>query len=260
MEIFSGILAGIAIVFFCFYRKEHNSYEALKQKYKEQDVMLTKYIAQNLDMERNMKDMQYEYEKQKEMAKEVQKVQSQIRSLKHDMKNHIMVILAYLEEKKTEEAKAYAGEILNKLNKMYSYVNVGNSLLNYILNNKLSKAKESGCEIKAEIENLAFSYMESIDFSALLNNLLDNAIEGALGSQDKKIEVQIVSQKGFDVITVKNSIVQSVLESNAELLSTKEEPGHGFGTKQIRSIVEKYNGMIDIYEKKNMFVVSILLG
>lgn len=260
MEILSGILAGIAGICFFLYRREHNAYEALKQKMKEQDAMLTKHIAQNLDMEKRIKDMQYEYEKQKEMAKEVQKVQSQIRSLKHDMKNHTMVILSYLEEEKTEEAKIYAGEILNKLNKMYSYVNVGNSLLNYILNNKLSKAKESGCEIKAEIENLAFSYMESVDFSAVLNNLLDNAIEGAIYSVDRKIEVQIISEKGFDVITIKNSIDQSVLESNAELLSTKSEPGHGFGTKQVRKIVDKYDGMIDIYEKNNMFVVSILLG
>lgn len=259
MEIIVAILICLLVVFIYFYRKERSNYLVLKQEYEELDVMLTKYIAYNLDMEKQLNEMRYEYEKQKEMAKEVQKVQSQIRTLKHDMKNHTMVILSYLEEAKIEEAKAYAGEILNKLNKMYTYVNVGNSLLNYILNNKLSKAKESGCEIKAEIENLAFSYMDSVDFSALLNNLLDNAIEGALCSEDKKVEVQILSQKGFDVITIKNSINHSVLESNAELISTKAEPNHGFGTKQVRSIVEKYNGMIDIYEKNNMFVVSILL-
>ena len=260
MKSLIGILAGFAIILYCLYRKEHGNYLGLKKKYEEQDLMLTNYIAQNLDMEKQINEMRYEYERQKEMAKEVQKVQAQIRILKHDMKNHTMVILGYLEEGKSEEAKEYAGEILNKLNKMYTYVNVGNSLLNYILNNKLSKAKEHGCEIKAEIENLAFSYMDSVDFSALLNNLLDNAIEGALGSEEKMVEIQIVSQKGFDVITVKNSIAHSVLETNAQLISTKAEPGHGFGTKQVRSIVEKYNGMIDIYEKKNMFIVSILLG
>ena len=61
-------------------------------------------------------------------------------------------------------------------------------------------------------------------------------------------------------IFVKNSIDESVLEKNAELISTKEEPGHGYGMKQIRSIVEKYDGTIDIYEKNHMFTVSIMLG
>lgn len=118
--------------------------------------------------------------------------------------------------------------------------------------------KEKGIEIKAEIENLAFDYMDSVDFSALLNNLLDNAIGGAQASQEKKLKLQIISQKGMDVITVKNSIGESVLAHNPEFVSTKKEPGHGYGMKQIRCIVEKYEGMMDIYEKKNMFIVSLM--
>lgn len=260
MNILSGILGVLWLFFLYLYVKECRQKKELEQKYKKQDAMLTRYIAENLDMEKALSDMQSECEKQKEMAEEVQHIQGQIRALKHDMKNHTLVILSYLEEEKSEEAKQYAGEILDKLNKMYTYVNVGNALLNYILNNKLSKAKEQGCEIKAEIENLAFAYIDSVDFSALLNNALDNAIEGALLSNDKSIEVRICSQKGFDIITVKNSIDQSVLESNPELESTKKEDGHGLGMQQMKSIVEKYNGQLDIYEKKNMFVVSIMLG
>ena len=94
----------------------------------------------------------------------------------------------------------------------------------------------------------------------VLNNLLDNAIYGALDSSGKKIEVQISSQKGFDIITVKNSIDTSVLETNPKFVSTKGEPGHGYGMKQIKGIAEKYNGDIDIYEKNKMFIVSIMLG
>ena len=231
-----------------------------KIKQEEQDQMLTQYIAANLDLEKKLADMQHDYEKQQDMAEEIRRIQEPIRALKHDMKNHTLVMLSYLEENRVEEAKAYAGELLDKLNKMYTYVNVGNSLLNYIINNKLSAAKEQGVEIKAEIENLAFDYMDSVDFSALLNNLLDNAIHGALESKSPKLEVQISAKKGFDIITVKNSIDESVLERNPEFVSTKDEPGHGYGMKQIRNIVEKYNGDIDIYEKENKFIVSIMLG
>lgn len=260
MEILAAIFGALSLLFLYLYIKERRQKKEITVKHREQDIMLTRYVADNLDMEKKLADMQYEYEKQKELAEEVQRVQGQIRALKHDMKNHTLVMLSFLEEERTEEAKKYAGAILDKLNKMYTYVNVGNSLLNYILNNKLSNAKEQGCQIKAEIENLAFSYMDSVDFSALLNNILDNAIESARLSSDKKMEVQITSQKGFDIITVKNSIDRSVLENNPQLISSKTEPGHGLGMKQVKAIVEKYNGRLDIYEKKNMFVVSILLG
>lgn len=260
MNVLISILALFVVLFFFLFIREAGKRKQELQKQEELDKMLTKYIADNLDMEKKLSDMQYDYEKQQDMAEEVRRIQEQIRALKHDMKNHTLVILSYLEENRIEEARDYAGEILDKLNKMYTYVNVGNSLLNYIINNKLSRAKERGMEIKAEIENLAFDYMDSVDFSALLNNLLDNAILGASESQDKKLEVQIMAKKGFDIITVKNSIDESVLVKNPEFVSTKEEPGHGYGMKQIRSIVEKYQGSIDIYEKNNMFIVSIMLG
>lgn len=260
MNVLISILALFVVLFFFLFIREAGKRKQELQKQEELDKMLTWYIADNLDMEKKLSDMQYDYEKQQDMAEEVRRIQEQIRALKHDMKNHTLVILSYLEENRIKEARDYAGEILDKLNKMYTYVNVGNALLNYIMNNKLSRAKERGMEIKAEIENLAFDYMDSVDFSALLNNLLDNAILGASESQDKKLEVQIMAKKGFDIITVKNSIDESVLVKNPEFVSTKEEPGHGYGMKQIRSIVEKYQGSIDIYEKNNMFIVSIMLG
>lgn len=254
------IILGVIIVLLgCLLLKETHNRNALRAKYREQDLLLTKYAAEQLDLEKRLSEMQYAYDKQQEMADEIQRTQQQIRSLKHDMKNHALVILSYLEESKAEEAKAYTGEILDKLNKMYTYVHVGNSLLSYIINTKLSQAKEQGIEIKAEIENLSFDYMDSVDFSALLNNMLDNAIRGALHSRQKKLEADIASRKGVDIITVRNSIDGSVLKGNPELRSSKEEPGHGYGIRQIRAITERYNGSTDIYEHEGMFVVSVML-
>lgn len=260
MYLLAGVLAAIVVIQSILLVKAASQRKIDRKKYENQDRMLTQYVSDNLDMEKKLSDMKHDYEKQHEMAEEIQRIQEQSRLLKHDMKNHTLVMLSYLEENKTDEAKTYAGELLDKLNKMYTYVNVGNSLLNYIINNKLSRAKEAGIEIKAEIENLAFDYMDSVDFSALLNNMLDNAIRGALASRGKKLEVQISAQKGFDIITVKNSIDESVLLNNPEFVSTKNEAGHGYGMKQMRTITEKYNGSMDIYEKSEMFTVSVMLG
>lgn len=260
MPIVIAALFIVSVILLILLIRENRRRKQLQIKYDEQDEMLTRYVADNLDMEKLLSDVQNDYSIQQEMAEEIRRMQEQSRLLKHDMKNHTMVMLSYFEENKIDEAKNYAGEILDKLNKMYTYVNVGNSLLNYIINNKLSKAKEEGIEIKAEIENLAFDYIDGVDFSALLNNILDNAIKGALASNEKRLWVNISSQKGMDIITVKNSIDESVLENNPEFISTKTEPGHGYGMKQMRTITEKYNGDIDIYEKNNMFVVRIMLG
>ena len=260
MKIAVGILFVLVIVELILLLRVTRLRKQEKTQYQEADRMLTEYIAKNLDMEKKLSEMGQDYKKQQDMEAEIRKIQEQSRLLKHDMKNHTLVMLSYLEEGRVEEAQRYAGEILDKLNKMYTYVNVGNSLLNYVINHKLSKAKELGIEIKAEIENLSFDYIDSIDFSALLNNILDNAMEGALVSREKKLEVKSSHQKGFDRITVKNSIDTSVLERNPDFDSTKEEAGHGYGMKQIRSITKKQDGILDIYEKNGMFVVSVMFA
>ena len=260
MEILSAVLGVLVVLFAINNIRMTKTLRECKTKYEENDKLLTKYVSDNLDMEKELKTVKSNYEKQMELEKEVKKNQEQMRLLKHDMKNHILVIAGFLEQGKETEAKQYVSDILDKLNKMYTYVNVGNALLNYIINSKLSKAKELGIEIKAQIENLEFSYMDSMDFSALLNNVLDNAIEAAVLAPKKYMEVKILSVKGFDTICVKNTIVASVLENNPDLETTKDEDGHGYGLKQINGIVEKYDGMIDIDEENGMFVVNIMFN
>lgn len=253
-----AILIVLIIILLCLLIKVYLQTKSTFQKEAEKDKLLTETIARNLDLEKELSEMKAEYAKQQDMAKEIKNIQEQSRLLKHDMKNHILVILSCLEAEKLKEARDYTSNILDNLNKMYTYINVGNSLMNYILNSKLSRAKELGIEIKAEIENLAFDYMDSVDFSSLLNNLLDNAILAASNSAEKRLEVVISNRNGFDSIMVKNSIDTSVLSVNPDLKSTKQGENHGFGMVQIRKITEKYQGMIDIYEKDSRFVINVV--
>ena len=252
MEIIMAIfLAGALAVICSLYLRLKNSEKTIQEK----DAELTKYVMENVDMQKQIAEAECDYKYQKEMADEIIKIQNQSRALKHDMKNHTLVIMSYLEKGQIKEARQYTSDILDRLNAMYTYVSVGNSLLNYIINHKLSRAKEMKIDIKAEIENLSFSYMDSIDFSSLLNNMLDNATEAAVQTKRKMLFVTITHQKGFDIIHVGNSIDHSVLEQNPGLETSKNEPAHGVGMKQIKKIIEKYDGVLDIYEEQDLFHV-----
>lgn len=209
---------------------------------------------------------------------EIRKLHESMRSLKHDMKNHLMVTLSYLNDGNEEAAKTYISHIIDKLNTIHSYIETGNSLLNHILNDKLSEARRNGIDIKAEVENLSFERMESMDFSALLSNMLDNAIEACLAEKrrfqdaaniageegtDKSVPeliVKIYRNQGYEVIVVKNRISASVLDRNPELHTTKEDPeAHGKGVLQIRRIIEQYEGECDFYEEDGFFIACAFI-
>ncbi len=232
----------------------------VKKLQAEYDALLEKYdraLSGRAAAEYELSELKAAADSISRQDEEVRRLHESIRSIKHDMRNHLMVIASYLNGNDTEAAKAYTSEILDKLNSVHSYIETGNSLMNHILNEKLNFARGKGISVKAEIENLPFSQMESIDFSALLSNLLDNAIEASEKETAPEIIIQIAHRRGYDTILVKNKIGQSVLTEDPELKSTKSDSSaHGMGVPQIRSICGKYGGMCDFYEEDGYFCAS----
>ena len=231
-----------------------------EKQYEELSARYQDLFGQKAELEYRLQELQEETEYIRKQDVEIKNLHQNVRQLKHDMKNHLMVMASYLNNNEYDEAKSYMSEILDKLNTMHSYIETGNSLMNHIINEKLAYAKENGIDVKAEIENLSFAKMKSIDFSALLNNMLDNAIEASLHEEKPQLKVEILSKKGYEVIAVKNRISVSVLDANPLLETTKEDKNtHGMGTVQIEKIVEQYDGMCDFYEEDGFFCVTAFI-
>ncbi len=233
--------------------RKKKDYEKLLEQYEElwrQKEKLT-YELNAL----RMKETYFE-----EQSSRILELHESVRSIKHDMKNHMLVLAAYLEEGDYASAQKYTSEILDNLNSIHSYIETDNSLMNYILNQKLEKARRMKITVKAEVENLSFEKVESMDFTAILSNMLDNAIEACEKEERKDLRVVVGRRRGYETILVKNRISQSVLSVNSSLESEKgEKNSHGFGIKQIRSLVEKYDGICDFYEEENYFCACVFI-
>lgn len=249
-------------------------YKQLQSQYDELLKEYTKVMAEKSELAYIHDRLLEKQEKFRYQEDEIRKLHKSARMLKHDMRNHFMVLSSYLAAEEYEEAKVYSSGILDKLNAMSSYVETGNSLLNHIVNEKFRLAGEQGIRVKAEIENLSFGRMDRIDFSALLNNMLDNALRacGLEEEDSRELHLHIFSQRGYDAICVKNRIAESVLEKNPELRSSKQDVSsqemeshdagvqsmgiHGMGIPGMKEITEGYNGILDIYESEGFFCVS----
>ncbi len=235
----------------------------LQAEYEELNGRYLLLSGEKSELEYELAMLKEEAEHIKEQDNEIRKLHQSMRQLKHDMKNHLMVIASYINDEAYEEARAYTSKIIGKLNSMHSYIETGNSLMNHIINEKLEKARNKGIAVKAQIENLQFMKLESIDFSALLSNMLDNAIEASVHENegDRELHVTITKRRGYDTICVKNKIARSILEENPKLMTTKREQhgGHGLGMGKIKSITEACEGMCDIYEEDNFFCVKVFI-
>lgn len=235
----------------------------LQRQYEELNERYSRLFAEKAELEYTCSRLQRDAREREQQDEEIRKLHQGARRLKHDMKNHFMVLSSYLSTGDYDAARAYSSEILDKLNTMNSYVETGNALLNHIVNDKFQAAREKGIQVKAEIENLAFARMSSMDFSAMLTNLLDNAMEASVREREGSRElVLLVSRRqGYEAVCIKNKIARSVLAENPELGTAKERDAiaHGVGIASVKEIVEGYNGIYDIYEADGYFCVSVFI-
>jgi len=194
---------------------------------------------------------------------EQEKQMSEIRSIKHDMQAHMLVLQYYLEEEMYDKAKAYLHKMRNKeyTENAEIYVETGNSLVNAIIKDYL---KKSGLMIQfvsnGELPNDAI--ITDYDWCTVFSNLMSNAIEACQKLQDleKVIYLQISTDEKNLCITMTNPVQEKVEKEILEKGTTKEEKeAHGFGLKNVRKVVEKYNGRIEYQCERNDFSVRMIL-
>lgn len=196
-------------------------------------------------------------------AADIQNLYEEVRSIRHDMQNHLLSLSRMLEaaDCKQADVRLYIQNLLRQqedLNR--TFVFSGNDALDAILNVKQSAAFHAGISFSPVItETLRF--MAAEDICVLFGNLLDNAIEAASKAPVKEISLTIASSDEYAMITIRNSIAQSVLNDNPMLSTTKTvKEGHGYGVKNIKKVVQKYSGHLRNYEENDRFITEILLA
>lgn len=91
-------------------------------------------------------------------------------------------------------------------------------------------------------------FVQEIDITSLLGNLLDNALEAAKKCKKGKIWVYLYMQNDgeFVVFRIKNTYNGAIIQNGEQFMTTKEEKNfHGIGLRNVNRIVETYSG--DIY-------------
>lgn len=186
--------------------------------------------------------------------------QSRIRSLRHDMKNHMLHLSAELQQGHYEDALQYLEDMEAELQNPAEYVKTGNREIDSLLNYKIQKAEQVLSAVERDI-NIPMELMpKSFDINVILGNLLDNAIEAAQGSEQKWLRVVLKAGRGVFLIHIANSCADFPKRNGQKFLSTKEDAGeHGIGLQNVKRMVEKQNGNIEFQYEDGMFLVEVML-
>lgn len=195
-------------------------------------------------------------------AQNIKRQYEEISKVRHDMKQTNAVVIGLLCEAKTDEAIEYMKKAAQRISEFDVVIDVGNDFVNAILNAKLSEAKRNGITVLCSADKNA-SGIDEVDLCNLLGNLLDNAIEACEKCRDRQrvIEIKIQMRGDKYLLEVENTATENALENNQQLVTTKDDIlRHGYGVKSIKSIAEKYNGMVNFSQVDDKFRSTVVLS
>lgn len=188
--------------------------------------------------------------------------EEKISALRHDMKHHLneLIIMAKRNEEKNGEIIDYIQNMQMFMENKNEYSSCGNKEVDSILNYMLNKAQEVLKEVEYQISIPKEVDIRLFDLNVILGNLLENAIQAAGSSKDKKLSVLVKFEKGMLFINVRNTFGDKIIKMGNDYLTTKKEAEkHGIGLKNVKRVVNSYHGNIEISDTDNIFDVKIML-
>lgn len=183
--------------------------------------------------------------------------------LQHDMKGHLLTIKAFLKESSINEASNYIDKMLNidTRQKEENIYNSGNPIIDSILNWKSQEAKANNITVNIKLKIPEQLDIDHFDITIVLGNIIDNAMDAAIKVEDnKKINILIVYDRRRLVLKVENTYNSLIILNNRNILTSKKNKFvHGIGLQNVKSVVEKYDGTMDIDYDKSWFKIYLML-
>ena len=215
------------------------------------------YNALILANEKNiLKQQNIAYENQAEI---ISQSMESIKSIRHDMKNHLIMLSEMYRNNKSGEAETYIEDIIDEIdNGGFSKSN--NFVIDSIINFKLRTLLGTNTKITVNINVPQQINIFAYDLTVILGNLLDNAITAVLKSKNKKLDLQISCNMGNLIILIDNSYDGKIIIENGQLKTTKTlNSNHGIGLINIEKSLANYDGEMRTEYTTEMFSVAVII-
>ena len=190
---------------------------------------------------------------------EVEKLYRDIRSMRHDMGNHIQTLEHLVAHNNMDDATEYLEHLKNEWDEVSPEIKTGSPVIDVILMEKLREAKERQIRFLSDFHYPHNTKLNAFDLSVLMNNALNNCMENVSGD-DPYISISSFRKNSIFMITIKNSFGGQLNFGDSDLPeTTKSGREHGIGLNNIRRVARMYMGDISLEQGNEEVILSIMM-
>lgn len=181
---------------------------------------------------------------------------------RHDFKNKMLSLACLIDEGKWDDARNYISDFKNEAQISIKANFCKNSIVNALLNLKKNLSEQKKIQYNVDVDDECEFNILLLDFTSILSNLIDNAIEAAshVITKDAFVDVKIYKYKIYTAIRICNPYIIEPKFLNGDYITSKKDKSvHGLGLKSVKQTVKKYDGVLEISTNNNIFTVIVLL-
>ena len=224
------------------------------------------HICRSFFNEKKMIVLESNYEGVKEQLAVRSNNSEKLGKIRHDIKNHLLNAKQLISQNQYDAAQTLVDEMIGQTDsiELFSEAATGNDFIDATLAVKAAICKSQNIRFDLSYEKLPQLKISEIDLSSLFSNILDNAITAAEKTDAPYISLTIFIRGDYLNIVSENSYTGEIKKSekgkNAILSTTKSNSAeHGFGTKIISEIAEKYDGVCVCGYGNGVFKMNVML-
>ncbi len=204
------------------------------------------------------------YEERKQRYVSTQESDATYKERMHNIKYYLKQIRIYLDSGEYQNIADILDELQVRVHKEQEEMLCSNKFLNALLIDFREIAKKDGVNIEIFVEpGFNIEYMKEIDLTAVLGNLLDNALEAAKKRGDEGriyADLYMANNGALTVFRIANNYQGEIKKKDGRLLTTKKDTDiHGIGIHNVERIVSNYSGYINQDYEDGIYVTTVIM-
>lgn len=185
--------------------------------------------------------------------------------LRHDVKNHYLVLQSLYRAGEGDRLEAYLSQLTAEAAAIPPLAYAPHPAINAVLTAMLARARRQGIEVERRVDVPEALPFPDTELCAVLMNLLQNALDAcALAPEGarKWLRVDLRVRGAHLYIGVENSRFAPVdIDEESGLCRTTKEPpsAHGYGLKAVRAVARKYQSELLLQFPEGSFSAATAL-